>query len=506
MESVLTVLLLTSLGVCSWLAVKMFRLRHDLAESRRAFFTLVENAPVGVVQTDATGRNVFSNGAWREISGLSADETGDVWRSVVHPDDLPMVTARWEQAVQTRQPYVNELRLVRRDGTQRTIVAVVHPMFDEQDADGGFIGMVLDVTELRDIRRQVRTQDVLLQDLIDHSTAAIYLKDTAGRYLVANKQHIAIWPAMKDFRPGTTPYDWFPQEVADSFVASDKAVIESGKTLTFEEIIPSDAGPRTYLSMKFPVRDDAGTTIAVGGISTDVTEQHEARRKLAEREHLLRNLIELQENERQMICHEFHDGLIQYVVGATMLLERLRDEPLQPETHAATLESVIKCLTKGLEDARRVIRGIRPASLDDLGLKAAIDDLVGEVRADGVAVEMVLRGDLEQVDDDLHTTIYRVIQELFNNVAKHSGTARLQVTVAVDDDGIAIDVQDFGSGFDPRLPTAGFGLTGIRERVQLVGGTYQLHTAPGEGTRVSVHLPLHPPPPRLSTTSASTPI
>lgn len=498
MTSVLSVLLLTSLVACGWLAVMMLRLRRDLAESKRAFFTLVENAPVGVVQTDAAGYNVFCNAAWCEISGLPADETGDGWRSVVHPDDLPMVTARWEHAVQTRQPYVNELRLVRPDGTDRSIVAVVHPMFDEQDAVAGFIGMVLDVTELRDVRRQVRTQDAVLQDLIDHSTAAIYLKDAAGRYLVANKQHMAIWPAMRDFRPGTTPYDWFPKEVADSFVESDKEVIESGQTRTFEETIPSAVGPRTYLSVKFPVRDDAGTTIAVGGISTDVTEQEEARRQLAEREQLLRNLIELQENERQLICHEFHDGLIQYVVGATMLLERLHDDPQLPEAHTATLESVIKCLSKGLEDARRVIRGIRPASLDDLGLKAAIDDLVGELQADGVDVQMVLRGDLEQVDEDLHTTIYRVIQELFNNATKHSGTQRLQLSLSVDEGGIEIDVQDFGSGFDPSLPTAGFGLTGIRERVQLVGGTYQLRSAPGEGTRVTVQLPLHPSPSRLA--------
>jgi len=490
MTTVLTILLLVSLAACAALAAAVVRLRSRLAESQRAFSTLVTNAPVGVVQTDAAGRNVFSNAAWHDISGLSSGQTGDEWKSVVHPQDLPEVTARWEQAIRDKQPYVNELRIVRPGFTQRTILAAVHPMLDDRGEVTGFIGVVLDVTELREVRRQARKQDVLMRDLIDHSSAAIYLKDTKGCYLLINKRHAELWPAMKDFRLGTTPYDWFPADVAESFVASDRAVIESGNTLTFEESIPDGKGVRNYVSIKFPIRDDEGEIIAVGGISTDVTELEEARRQLAQREQLLRNLIDLQENERQLICHEFHDGLIQYVVGATMLLERMRDDPHLPEAYGATLDGVIKCLSKGLEDARRVIRGIRPASLDDLGLKAAIDDLVGELRADGVTVEMVLSGDLEQVDEELHTTIYRVIQELFHNVSKHSGAERLNLSVVVGADGVEVVLQDYGRGFDPAMPTAGFGLTGIRERVQLAGGAYDLQSAPGEGTTVTVQLPL----------------
>lgn len=490
MTTLLILLLLVSLTGCGWLMRQLVASRRQLVELRRAFDTLVEKAPVGIVQTNASGVNIFSNAAWSEISGLSIEETAADWSSIIHPDDRDRALALWGKAVRDQEPYFNELRLVRRDGEERTIFAVVHPVLDDRGHAGGFIGTVLDVTELRDVHRQVQHRDALLQDFIDHSSAAIYLKDAEGRYLLVNKRHTELWPAMREFRPGTTPYDWFPEDVARSFVETDRRVWETGETLTFEEWVPIGDETRMYLSLKFPVRDNEGKIFAIGGISTDISELDQARRQLAQREHVLRNLIDLQEKERQLICHEFHDGLIQYVVGASMLLERIRDDAGVPKPLVATLDSVIRCLTKGLEDARRVIRGIRPASLDDLGLEAAIDDLAGEVEQDGAAVEVTIEGSLQNIDQELHTTIYRVIQELLHNAAQHSGSPRVTLRVVVGSSDVELIVQDFGCGFDPTQPTEGFGLTGIRERVQLAGGHYQLHSAPGEGTKASIRLPL----------------
>lgn len=493
MTTILATLLVVSVAVALWLARLVSNLRRQFVELRRAFETLVEQAPVGIVQTDATGAAVLSNAAWSEISGLAADETAAGWREIVHPDDHAKVKALWEQALRDNKPYHNELRLVRRDGVERSIVAAIHPILDDHGRSGGFIGVVLDVTELRDIHRKVRNQDALLQDFIEHSSAAICLKDAQGRYLLANKQYVELFLNKQNFRPGTTLFDWFPEDVARSFAETDQHVWETGESLTFEERISCGDEPRTFLSVKFLMRHDDGNAFAVGRISTDISELDEARRKLAAREQFLRNLIDLQENERQLICHEFHDGLIQYVVGASMLLERMRDDTGLPEPLVATLDSVISCLTKGLEDARRVIRGIRPASLDDLGLKAAIDDLVGELEEDGITTEVVIEGGLDRVDDELHTTVYRVIQELFNNAAQHSGSSRVVLRIVVGAHGLDLVVQDFGRGFDPPEPREGFGLTGIRERVHLAGGQFELHSSPGEGTRVSIHLPLSLP-------------
>jgi signal transduction histidine kinase len=208
------------------------------------------------------------------------------------------------------------------------------------------------------------------------------------------------------------------------------------------------------------------------------------------RERLLRSLMDVKENEKLLLCHEFHDGLIQYAVGSKMLLEGLRESELG-EPGLGVVDAVIECLAKGIEDGRRVIRGIRPAALDDLGLRAALDDLADELRASGIRVEAALDPAIDLVPPPLQTTLYRVVQESFNNVRKHSGSDSVRLTVARVDGHVELTTADSGRGFDQSATTAeGFGLLGVRERVRLLGGECDVDSAPGRGTRLRVTLPI----------------
>jgi PAS domain S-box-containing protein len=479
------------LAACGLLAGLLIRTRRQLWASRESFNTLAQRAPVGILKADAEGRCTYANETWCEISGLTMTETlGHGWGQAVHPDDREAVAAKWEESVRHGKPYVNELRVVRPDGSVRYVLAGGRPTRDDRGGVSGFIGTVLDVTERRVAQQKAREKQSLLRTLVDHSSAAIYLKDTAGRYLLVNRRFMELWPAMKDFRDGTTPYEWFPEEAARSFIASDAEVWQSGETKTFEEVIAANDGPRTYLSVKFPVYDDDHQVVAVGGISADITELEQARRALAEREKLLRSLIDVQENEKQFLCHEFHDGLIQYAVGSKMLLESLREGGL-PEGCEAAVDSVIDCLAKGIDDGRRVIRGIRPAALDDLGLRAALDDLASDLRESGIEVDSEVDPNVDGIPAPLQTTVYRVVQESLNNARKHSGSRRVRVVVCLALGHIELTTEDFGHGFVPAaVSDKGFGLIGIRERVRLAGGTCCVDSRTGQGTCVKVQLPL----------------
>lgn len=481
------------LAAIGLLLAQLVRLRRQLAVSRESFAALSKRAPVGFYETDAAGQCIFANDTWCELSGLSLLQTlGLGWVHAVHPDDREAALAKWKESVQSQKPYLNELRLVRPDGSLRHVLASGRPIEDERGRVSGFIGTVLDVTQLRLAQQQAREKESLLQTLVDNSSAAIYLKDTAGRYLLINRRHVELWPVMKDFRPGTTPFDWFPEELARSFIASDNEVVQTGQTKTFEEEVAASDGQRTYLSVKFPVFGEAGEVVAVGGISADVTELEQARQTLAEREKLLRSLIEVQENERQFLCHEFHDGLIQYAVGSKMLLEGLRDGN-NSEASAGAIDSVIECLAKGIEEGRRVIRGIRPAVLDDLGLRAALHDLASDLGESGLAVKLDVDPQIDTVPTSLQTTIYRVAQESLTNARKHSGSDRVHLTVARTGRRLEVTARDFGRGFDHQANIGhGFGLIGIRERARLAGGECQVDSTSGAGTTVTVRLPLTP--------------
>ena len=343
----------------------------------------------------------------------------------------------------------------------------------------------------RDVEQRLHDANARLHELVDHSSTAIYLKDRDHRYLLVNRRHLELWPQMRDFRPGMTPSDFFPEETARSFGESDDAVWRSGRVHTFEETIPHADGPHTYVSSKFPVRDAAGRIIAVGGISTDVTDLRQARESLARTERILRRLIDVQEHEKQRLCHEFHDGLIQYVVGAKMLLESIDHSGLPAECLAA-LDAVVEDLARGLEDGRRVIRGIRPAALDDLGLAAAIDDLCQQDRPGGPVIDACIEPAVDTIPDGLQTTVYRVVQESLGNACRHGAADHVRVSVRLD--GVAVEavVADTGRGFDPHAGArTGFGLMGMGERVRLAGGEFTVDSAPGAGTRVTARLPVH---------------
>ena len=223
---------------------------------------------------------------------------------------------------------------------------------------------------------------------------------------------------------------------------------------------------------------------------------------------LLRRLLDVQEREKQHLCNEFHDGLVQYAVGARMLLEGQRTDP-----HAAidppVVDTVIDYLKRGIEDGRRAIRGIRPAILDDCDLSEAIADLVDHFCTGGMEVSCTCDASIGRLPKDLQTAVYRVVQEALNNVRKHSGTqvARVSLTRVAGD--LRVEVADDGSGFDPRqVRRRGFGLRGITERVQLAGGTCAVESQPGEGTRVGIRVPLpgvagRQPPPVLPVSETS---
>jgi PAS domain S-box-containing protein len=337
---------------------------------------------------------------------------------------------------------------------------------------------------------RLRERDTYLREFLDHTAAVVYVKDLDGRFLLVNNQYGRLFPDMKDDCLGTTTAAWFTPEMSAEFAATDARVIDTGHSQTFEQSIDLDDGEHEFVTVKFPILDDAGRIFAVGGVSTDVTELHTARADLERKERVLRNLIEIQEQEKQLLCGEFHDGLIQYAVGAKMMLESLPREILL-ERCGEAVDAAISCLARGIEDGRRVIHGIRPAELDDLGLDAAIHTLIGDLEGAGVEVEAKLEPMPVDTPPAFQVTVYRIIQEAFSNVRRHSNSPRAKFDLRRDGNIVVLRLEDFGNGGSSESQDhQGFGITGMQERARLVGGECRVEFRPGHGTIVTARLPL----------------
>jgi len=205
----------------------------------------------------------------------------------------------------------------------------------------------------------------------------------------------------------------------------------------------------------------------------------------------LRHSLDAAEAERRRWARELHDETLQGLGGLRVILSSALRR-IEQDDVAELLREGVGQIEREIENLRAIITELRPAALDELGLIPAIEALVGRVSAvQGLEIACdvdVPRADA-RVGSDLETTIYRLVQEALTNVAKHAQAQHARVLVRGADGHISVEVSDDGAGFDPDATMAGFGLAGMRERVQLSGG--ELTVTPGEkGTTVRAELPL----------------
>ncbi len=210
---------------------------------------------------------------------------------------------------------------------------------------------------------------------------------------------------------------------------------------------------------------------------------------------LSRRLVETQEAERRHLARELHDGAGQ---ALTSLMLRLKAVAHETELDAV-LDRVagLRALTiQTLEDIRRLSRNLRPAALDDLGLMAALQDHVDMFRRDtAIAITFEADTHFERLSPDAEISLYRGVQEALTNVARHAGAKNVLLSLHQAIGWVCIEIIDDGQGFDisaiyPATTETGVGLLGMNERVELLGGYMQVKSTPGQGTQISLRIPL----------------
>ena len=196
------------------------------------------------------------------------------------------------------------------------------------------------------------------------------------------------------------------------------------------------------------------------------------------------------EQERAHWARELHDETLQNLAALRLGLAAQLQQ-LRPGRGWSR-----RCATPSPNSSRRfatlraLVTDLRPAALDDLGAQAAIEDLAERARGRGLEVDLTIDLAYEQGRkpdrhvSEVETAMYRIVQEALNNAMKHGGARHAHVEVAEDDSCVRVTVRDDGNGFDPVAHTDGFGLLGMRERVELLHGTLEVTSSPGQGTTI----------------------
>ncbi|NVJ55080.1 MAG: cache domain-containing protein [Vibrionaceae bacterium] len=236
------------------------------------------------------------------------------------------------------------------------------------------------------------------------------------------------------------------------------------------------------------------SVIAALGASLNLNVRRLANEQLSV---LNQQIIDSQENERQRVSRELHDGVNQLLVAAKYRLDNVDKEQNQDEK-SKELSASKNAMEQAIVELRRISRDLRPPQLDDLGLVAGIEAYINELRQ-RTQLELVFEHDIDGVEmlPEVETTLYRVVQESLHNVEKHANAQGVDVIMqregrllilTISDDGVGIPAKQLKSGKHNPATLEHMGLQNMKERIQAIGGSFIVSSTQGEGTEVRVSL------------------
>jgi PAS domain S-box-containing protein len=454
----------------------------SLREARERFQRVFVDSPVAMALVGDDFRLTETNAAFCRLTGYSPSElAGLTFTDITHPDDIDagLRLARQVFAGELRS-YSIDKRYVRRTGEIVWVALTVSVIRDDAGRPLKGLGILQDISERRaaldlaqaELERLERDHDRILA----FAGEGIYHVDERGRITFAN-------PAAAEM------LGWSPEELvgkpAHELLHDPHA--EGGRYPRFLR--------RDGTSFAVRVRSDAVPAGPGGAVVVFSDESERERMETAlqnAREQAARGRLQAAEAERSRWARELHDETLQGLAGLHMLLasgaragmaEALRDCVRQAQQHIAD----------EMEKLRGLISELRPAALDELGLEASLRDLAERIQlVYGLQVDTRIEvppHDMRPASE-METAAYRIVQECLSNAARHADAALALVEVQRRQGSMRIRVSDDGRGLDPARDTEGFGISGMRERVELLDGELTIASEPGRGTEIVAVLPL----------------
>ena len=336
------------------------------------------------------------------------------------------------------------------------------------------------------------------QETFDFAPDAQLLTDSSGIILEANNSAASLLRCPKEFLIGKPLALFSVNGHRRRFYESLWKLRQESASDAFESLVARRPDDLREVAVEVRASREKGLEgRKFHWFMRDVTDRNRAE---VSRTDLVRRLTSAQEDERRRISRDLHDTLGQTLTALSLGLRTLKNAielPADSREYLANIERLADALGRQLHE---VATRLRPASLDDLGLEAALRHLIRDWSAQtNLVVEFhsTLAGS-QRFPPELETTLYRVVQESLTNVARHAGPCHVSVVIERSAEDAVVVVEDNGIGFNleesPRVAPGGtkhrLGIVGMRERVSVLGGTMLVESEPGLGTTVIARIPL----------------
>ena len=366
--------------------------------------------------------------------------------------------------------------------------------------------LLRDVSERRRIMTALRTTTETVRAIFEASPLAIVALDAEGRVTMWNNAAKCIFGWSEEEALGEPP-PYMHREYQEEFAGIREQVFQGKFFSGIETTRLRKDGTRVQVSLSVaPLYDAEGQIVGSVGLLDEITERKQAERELATAR---RRIEEIREGERRHLARELHDVVVQQLVAATFKVAESRrtvtdsnvPEPKRLEETVTVLESTQQELKETIRLLRGVIGHLRPAGLEQLGLMGALQGFVAQVRRTGgpstPAIELDVDGDDKTLPEHLSIVLFRAAQEGIRNAIRHAYATHIGLRLTKGESEATLLIRDDGRGFHvpSRLSALAqaehFGLIGLNERVASVGGELTVHSAPGEGTEITIRVPLN---------------
>lgn len=473
-----------------------------LRESEEKFRYLAEQSP-NMIFINKKGKVVYANKKCEKVLGYKREELCSPdfdFRTLVTPESLDLINDSFIRHLKGEEVQPYDYTIISKDGMRIEVINASKLI--QYEGQAAILGIVTDITERKRAEQALRESEERLKILFESAPDTIYLVDSEGRFMDANRAAFELIGFARDEVIGKSLAELDLLSAGQLSKAKEnlKKVVTGKLSGPNEYTLKRKDGSLISVEVRtFPVK--IGGKMLTLGIARDITEHKRTEKELLEHQAKLKSLASqlslTEEFERHRLATDLHDQISQSLVISKIKLDQLRKSSTSDEFNRP-IEDICNCLGQIIDDTRTLTFDLSYPILYELGFEAAVAEwLTDQIQEKhGIRTEFVDDGYLKPLDDDIRVLLFRNVRELLINVVKHAQANKVRVSIRKVKDNIRVSVEDDGVGFDPVEVTsmaakrAEFGLFSIRERLEQLGGMIEIDSKPGRGSKITMTAPL----------------
>ncbi|NCU02878.1 MAG: PAS domain-containing protein, partial [Chitinophagaceae bacterium] len=454
---------------------------------------------------DLLSKTIVRSNSYKVLFGYDTDNEHSnlhFWESKLHPDDKERIVNELHAFLSqtyTRQWHC-EYRFQKSDGSYAFVADKGYLITDKDLLPVRLVGTMQDVTEQKEFAEKLKMSNERYELVTKATNEAIWDYDLEKNNMTWSEGYrILFGHGFEDAEQG---FDFWEVNIHPD---EKTQVISSFNSFLSQHSSPhweceyrfrrKDGSYANVLDKGYMIFNNKGKPVRIVGAMRDITERKKLEKELMLKERtrqfqVAQAAVFAQEKERAEIGKELHDNIGQLLTTTKLYLEMMKHKQDDP---AELIDRGTKHINTIITEVRNLSRSLVPASINDLGLIAAVNDLIESFRALGsFDIQFFAKSSIEeQMDESIKLTIYRILQEQLNNIVRHANAKKVMVEMFQDESKVYLFIADDGKGFDLQTVKKGQGLTNIKSRAELQDGSLEILTSPGYGCKLVIQIPIN---------------